>query len=261
MVGNESPIAVFDSGLGGISVLRELYKIMPNENYIYFGDSKNAPYGTKTLDEVRKLTFASVELLMKKGAKAFVVACNTATSAAVAALRREYPDVPFVGIEPAIKPASLDSEHPKVVVMATPLTLKQEKFNKLTNLYKDRANIIPLPCPGLMEYVEAGKLNSPELVDYLKNILSYYIDSDVNSIVLGCTHYPFVKPIIKQLMGENVKIFDGGNGTARETKHQLEQRGLENKSSEKGSVQFFNSLGTDEVLELSKKLFEMKLEE
>ncbi len=261
MAGNDSPIAVFDSGLGGISVLRELYKIMPNENYIYFGDSKNAPYGTKTLDEVRKLTFASVDFLKEKGAKAFVIACNTATSAAVALLRKQYPDIPFVGIEPAIKPAALDSNYPKVVVMATPLTLKQEKFSRLTALYKDKANIIPLPCPGLMEYVEAGNLDSPELEEYLKNILSYYIDSDVNSIVLGCTHYPFVKPIIRRIMGDNVKIFDGGAGTARETKRQLEKNGLKNEGDGIGYVKFVNSLNTPYETQLSKKLFEMHLEE
>lgn len=259
MISRTDPIAVFDSGMGGISVLRELYKLMPNENYIYFGDSLNAPYGTKSLDQVRELTLNNVEFLRKQGAKAFVIACNTATSAAVAILRKKYPDTAVVGIEPAIKPAALDKENPKIVVMATPLTLKQEKFHRLTDRYKDRANIIPLPCPGLMEYVEEGKLDSPDLEEYLQNILSYYIDTDVDSIVLGCTHYPFVKNIIQKLMGDNVKIFDGGAGTARETKRQLLLKGIENNRQQKGYVKFLNSQNTKEEIELCERLFNMKL--
>ena len=150
------PIGVFDSGVGGISVLKELYKVMPQENYIYFGDSQNAPYGTRPLEEIRSLTIANVELLLKQEAKGIVVACNTATAAAVRILRGMYPDIPLVGIEPAVKPAALQPGHPRVLVMATPMTIQGEKYNALMMRYEQKADIIGLPCPGLMEFVETG---------------------------------------------------------------------------------------------------------
>ena len=150
----KQPIAVFDSGVGGISVLRELTKIMPKEDFIYFGDSKNAPYGVKTKEEVRKLTIACATRLFDQGAKGLVVACNTATSAAVRVLREMYPYIPIVGIEPAVKPAVLCMDHPRVLVMATPMTIHEEKLHNLIAKYEDKATIIPLPCPGLMDFVE-----------------------------------------------------------------------------------------------------------
>src|SRR5699024_10990328 len=142
------PIAVFDSGMGGISVLKEMVRLMPEEDFIYFGDSLHAPYGTKTTEEVRRLTIERItDFIENKHAKAIAVACNTATSAAVAILRQMYPDVPLVGVEPAIKPAVFACEHPRVLVMATPITLKEEKFHNLEALYDDKAEIYPLPCP------------------------------------------------------------------------------------------------------------------
>lgn len=165
------PIAVFDSGMGGISVLREMTKLMPNEDFIYYGDSKHAPYGTKTLEEVRTLTIEHITYLIKeKHAKAVAVACNTATSAAVRILRDMYPDLPLVGVEPAIKPAVLATGHAKVVVMATPMTLREEKFHKLESLYDEQADIYPLPCPGLMEFVEQGILSGEKLETFLHNL-------------------------------------------------------------------------------------------
>ena len=161
------PIAVFDSGVGGISVLRELVKIMPNEDYLYSGDSRNAPYGTKTLEEVRTLTRAHAKELFARGAKGLVVACNTATSAAVRILREEYPKIPIVGIEPAVKPAVAFMEHPRVLVMATPMTIREEKFHRLMDRYASQGEIIPLPCPGLMNFVERGDLDGEDLQKYL----------------------------------------------------------------------------------------------
>ena len=154
----ECPIGVFDSGVGGISVLRELVAQMPNENYIFFGDSKNAPYGTKTLEEVQKLTCADAEYLLSRGVKALVVACNTATSAAIRILREKYADMPVIGIEPALKPAVHAGGHPRVLVMATPMTLREEKFHALMQRFESDAEILRLPCPGLVEYVEQGVL-------------------------------------------------------------------------------------------------------
>ena len=164
------PIGVFDSGVGGISVLRELMRLMPGEDFLYLGDSVHAHYGTKALEEVRRLTIKNVELLLERGAKSIVIACNTATSAAVALLRKKYPDLPLVGIEPAIKPAVLENPRARVVVMATPMTLRQEKFQKLMGMYEEKAEILPLPCPGLMEFVERGDLESQELRRYMTEL-------------------------------------------------------------------------------------------
>lgn len=251
------PIAVFDSGMGGISVLRELVAIMPNENYIYYGDSANAPYGTKTLEEVRSLTCEHAEALFAEGAKALVVACNTATSAAVRVLREKYPDIPIVGIEPAVKPASQCGEHPRVLVMATPMTIREEKFKNLMRKYENQAEILPLPCPGLMDFVERGDLDGEDLQKYLVELLFEYRHEKVDAVVLGCTHYPFVKPMIQKTLGDDVLVFDGGAGTAREMQRRLSEAGLIADRTERGSVEFRNSLPSERKMELCRYLFEL----
>lgn len=250
------PIAVFDSGMGGISVLREMTKLMPNEDFIYYGDSKHAPYGTKTLEEVRALTIEHITYLIKeKHAKAVAVACNTATSAAVRILRDMYPDLPLVGVEPAIKPAVLATGHAKVVVMATPMTLREEKFHKLESLYDEQADIYPLPCPGLMEFVEQGILSGEKLETFLHNLLDPYKDKDITGIVLGCTHYPFLKETIQKIAGPSVTIFDGGYGTAKELLRRLRVADLAQVDNmRKGSVTFLNSSDDPALIQRSKKL-------
>lgn len=250
------PIGVFDSGVGGISVLKELIRIMPNENYIYFGDSKNAPYGTKTLEEVRRLSFHNTRILLEKGAKGLVVACNTATSAAVRIMRSMYPTIPIVGIEPALKPAALQKQHPKVLVMATPMTVGQEKFGQLMKRYEEKADIYPLPCPGLMEFIEAGDLDSGRLHIFLEELLTSYLDKGLDSVVLGCTHYPFARNVIQEIVGDEITIFDGGEGTAREMKRRLGVADLLSPSAETGWVKFENSLATREELALCRRLLE-----
>ena len=254
----DRPIGVFDSGMGGISVLKELYKIMPQEQYIYFGDSKNAPYGTRPLEEIRRLTIANVELLLEQGAKGIVVACNTATAAAVRILRGMYPDVPLVGIEPAIKPAALQPGHPTILVMATPMTIQGDKYRNLMMRYEQKADIIGLPCPGLMEFVETGNTEGEDLKVFLEHLLAPYL-REIDSIVLGCTHYPFVRRLIQEIAGERVRIFDGGNGTAREMRRRLGEAGLLSAHTGSGSVKFENSLATEEEIELSRTLFQKNL--
>ena len=253
------PIGVFDSGVGGISVLRELIGVMPCENYIYLGDSKNAPYGTKSLEEVRELSFANARMLLEQGAKGLVVACNTATSAAVRLMRGMYPDLPIVGIEPALKPAALQKEHPRVLVMATPMTVHQEKFRQLMARYEQKAEIFPLPCPGLMEFVEAGDLESDRLRSFLQELLGPYLDKQLDSVVLGCTHYPFARRMIRQIVGEKVTIFDGGEGTAREMRRRLAAADLLNPSQEPGWVRFENSVATQEELDLCERLLKQEI--
>ena len=233
---SDKQIAVFDSGVGGISVLRELVNVMPNENFIYFGDSKNAPYGTKSTEEVRDLTIAKVEEFMRIPVKGCVIACNSATSAAVRVLREMYPTLPLVGIEPALKPAALYKRSPRVLVLATPMTIKEDKFKFLFERYEDKATIYKLPCPGLMEYVEGGKSNSTEVKNFLEKLLAPYREGKIDAVVLGCTHYPFVQSTIRKIMGPGVAIFDGGEGTAREMKRRIAEKGLLTNRQTKGQI-------------------------
>ncbi len=251
---NRLPIAVIDSGVGGISVLRELLKIMPRENYIYFGDSKNAPYGSKEKSDVLEITRNNLKMLQEKGIKALVVACNTATSAAVRILREENPDLVIVGIEPAIKPPAVTLDNPTVLVMATPLTLKEEKFKRLVERYSDKAEIIPLPCHRLAELIESGNIDSPELDDYIASLLEPYRDQDIDALVLGCTHYPHVRETIERHISPEVKIFDGGEGTARETRRRLESASLLCPEEQIGVIEIYNSSNDEKMIELSKRL-------
>lgn len=235
------PIAVFDSGLGGISVLAELVRLMPNENFIYFGDRANAPYGIKSADEVCALTSRAYASLREMGIKAFVIACNTATSAAAAYLREEYPDDIIIGVEPALKPATLCKENPTVAVLATPLTLKEKKFASLVQACSDRARVIPFSCVGLVELVERGLTEGEELHAFLSELLAPLKKEELDCIVLGCTHYPLVKEAIIKALGKDVLVFDGGLGTARQTERRLCERGLLTDSCENGRIQIIDS--------------------
>ena len=250
-------IGVLDSGLGGLSVLREAIKIMPNENFIYYGDSRNAPYGVKSSEQVKKLTFDVVEYLLGRGIKGIMVACNTATSAAVAELRIKYPDIPIVGIEPALKPAANSSKEGKILVMATPMTLKEVKFHKLLDRYRDMREIEPVPCGGLMEYVEQGILEGEELDAYLREKLEPFMDTKISSIVLGCTHYPFVRGAIAKVVGQDIDIIDGSLGTSRELMRRLKEKDLLNDSRKKGTIEMINSSNKKELIDLCWKLIEM----
>ena len=245
MKDNSRPIGVFDSGIGGISVLKEIVSLMPEENYIYYGDSANAPYGTRQVTDIQHLSRNCVEFLLEHGAKAIVIACNTATSAAAAMLRADYPDIPVIGIEPALKPAVLWKEHDRIAVMATPMTLKQDKFLSLMHTYEDQSVIYRVPCPKLVGFVENGDLNSPELHDYLQEVLSPYLKKGIDAIVLGCTHYPFVEKMIRTVVGPDIKIFVGSHGTAVELRRRLIAAGLKSESAEQGTVEIYNSCTTD----------------
>ena len=242
MIANLSaPIGVFDSGAGGISVLKRLWTLMPNENYLYFGDSANAPYGVKPVEEIRDLTVRAVENLLSRGCKAIVLACNTATSAAAADLRAAHPEIPIVGLEPALKPAALSGGHPTVVVMATPLTLREEKFANLTARFEQYCELIKLPAPELVNLVEQNKMGTPELKAYLEALFAPLQGRKIDCLVLGCTHFPFAKREIKEILGQDVKLFDGAVGEAKYTKVLLEERWLRNPNAEPGSITFESS--------------------
>ena len=223
--GKSDYIAVFDSGVGGVSVLRELMRLMPQEKYLYFGDSKNAPYGTKTTQEVRALTLAAAEKLMARGCKALVVACNTATAAAIADLRAIYTDKIIIGIEPALKVAADHFPGGEIGVMATPVTLREEKFDVLLHRFTDTCTVHKIPAPGVVELVEAGKADSREMEALLAPLLSPY-KGKLCALVLGCTHYPFAAKAIERILGKETALLDGGPGTARQTKRRLEEEGL-----------------------------------
>ena len=252
---DNGPIGVFDSGVGGISVLRELTSLMPNENFLYFGDSLNAPYGIRSLDEVRELTFATAKHLIDDGCKCLVIACNTATTAAVRALRARYEGVPVIGIEPALKPAVLHKPNGRILVLATAITLNEDKFHRLMAQYENDATIMTLACPGIVEFVERGIIDGPELTSYLKELLSEYTDNPPDAVVLGCTHYPFVRNAINNVLGGKSEIFDGGNGTARETRHQLQINGLCASPDNSGYVTIMNS--RPEMVDISRHLLEL----
>jgi len=249
-------VAVTDSGVGGVSVLCELVRLLPGEDFLYFGDTKNAPYGSKTPGEVCRLVSAVAEDLIRRGAKALVLACNTATGAAAATLRERFSDVPIIGIEPALKPAAMISEHPKVLVMATPLTLRQAKYEALEARFAAEADITDLPCPGLATLVEEGHLADDVLDTYLADLLSPYEGVKFDACVLGCTHYPHVREAIARHLPGDCVILDGGEGTARETRRRLMAAGLLSGRESGGTVRFENSAGDAAADALARKLFE-----
>ena len=241
-----SYIAVFDSGVGGVSVLRELRRLMPGERFYYFGDSANAPYGKKTTAQVRELTLAAgKKLLIDRDCKALVVACNTATAAAITDLRETYPDRIIVGIEPALKLAC--DRHPggTVGIMATDVTLREKKLAALMERVKRDCTVLRVHAPGAVELVEAGKCETDEAVALMERLLGEYI-GNLDALVLGCTHYPFLKKAMGVVLGDRVELLDGGEGTARETRRRLLEAGLlwedqgdlivENSSEDPGKI-------------------------
>lgn len=243
-------VAVFDSGVGGISVLRQLCRTMPQENFLYFGDSANAPYGSRSTEEVRTLTLAAWEKITTScPVKAFVVACNTATAAAIDILREKYPEEIIVGIEPAVKLAADRHTGGNIGVMATEVTLREEKFEILTHRFPDCV-IYKIPAPGLVQRIEAGQGDSPKTIRYLETLLKPYVGR-LDALVLGCTHFPFVKHNIQHILGETTEVLHGGQGTAVETCRRLAQQGLLAEGT--GSVTIRNS-GGEEMVELSRKL-------
>ena len=252
-----SPIVVFDSGVGGVSVLRALVRELPEENFVYFGDSANAPYGPRTTEDIRALTLKNLTRLKKEyDFKAAVIACNTATSAAIGELRAAWPELPIIGIEPALKPAA--DRHPggTVVVMATETTLREEKFAALTRRMGDRCKIVSLPCPELVEFVERGETEGSELEAWLRRVLEPWLEAD--AVVLGCTHFPFAAEALRRVLSPETELLDGSLGTARNTRSQLAERSLLRETGP-GSVRFINSSPDAGMLALCERLLHTEL--
>ena len=252
MYRKEDYMAVFDSGVGGISVLRQLRKLMPEENYIYYGDSANAPYGSRPTAEVRALTLAAAEKLLKEyPVKALVVACNTATAAAIEALREKYSDLIVIGIEPAVKLAADHFPGGSLGVMATEVTLREEKFDLLVHRFDRECTITKIPAPGLVQLIEAGKSDTPETDALLQKLLGPYVGK-LDALVLGCTHYPFVSRRIAKVLGPETVLLHGGKGTARETMRRLEKKDL--RCGGPGCIKIISSDPTPASVELAWKL-------
>ena len=232
------PIGFFDSGLGGISVLQRARQLLPNEDYIYYGDCLHAPYGVRPVEEVEALCADAAEHLLAQGVKAIVLACNTATSAAAASLRRKYPDIPIIGTEPALKPAV--ERHPggRILVMATEMTLKEQKFLDLWAQFREQAEIVPVPCSGLMEFVERGELESMAVEAFLQQLLSPHLHKPVDAVILGCTHYPFLRRAICRVTGGQAELLDSADGVSRQLRRVLEERKLLQTRTILGQVHF-----------------------
>ena len=261
-----APIGVFDSGAGGISVLRALRRELPAENFVFYGDNLHAPYGEKDEESIRRLCEADIHFLFRQQVKAVVIACNTATSAAANYLRQKYPHTIIVGMEPAVKPAvdTAGLSCPRVLVMATESTLAGDRLKNLIRLHEDHGEIHRLAAPGIVRLVEAGQENGEAMTAYLQELLAPYRQLHIDSLVLGCTHFPFVKRQIEAALGYSVHFYDGAEGTARETRHRLAQAGFlhteDNVGASAGRVRLFSSDPRPEALALLQRLYRLPIE-
>ena len=235
-----SPVGIFDSGVGGTSIWKEIYQLMPNENTIYLADSKNAPYGEKSEKEILQLSIKNTEVLLEKGCKIIVVACNTATTNAIDFLRANF-KVPFIGIEPAIKPAALQSRSKTVGVLATKGTLTSKLFHSTSENHARGITIIEREGTGLVPLIEQGKTSSEEVEVLLRQYLSPMLDQGIDYLVLGCTHYPYLIPVLKKFLPDTVQIIDSGEAVARQTKAILQKSDMLNTSYFSGKHQFYTN--------------------
>lgn len=239
------PIGIFDSGMGGISVLGEAIRQLPNESFIYYGDAANAPYGEKSTEAIIELSDRVCKQLLSRDVKAIVIACNTATSAAADTLRKKHPQVPILGMEPALKPAVQVNPEGTIVVMATEVTLREKKFAELMDRTADQAKVVKLPCPSLVRMVERSVLTGPEAESELKHCFQDLDFMALSAIVLGCTHFVFLRKALKSLLGERIQLFDGNVGTIKNLSRILEQRGLRANKDNLAAIELQSSL--DEV--------------
>lgn len=256
--GTDAPVGVLDSGVGGIAVLKHASRRLPNEDFIFYGDIGNAPYGEKTTREIVTLTMNGAEILAVRGIKALVVACNTATAAAVKSLRQSFA-FPVIGMEPAVKPACEELHGQTVAVMATEATLKLGKFRALAGKYVHTNTILPLPCRGLSRLVETAGPGSPEIMAYLRQLFAG-MDKPPAGIVIGCTHYSFLSEDIRKILPRAL-IFDGADGTARHLEQALKQNGLLTPNPDPGKIKFMATPGWENEIPLFEAFYQMKLEE
>ena len=237
---SRAPIGIFDSGVGGLSVLRHIQEELPHENLLYVADSAYAPYGGKSPHEIQARSLALTEFLVEQGAKAVVVACNTATAAAIGLLRARF-ELPVIGMEPAVKPAVAATRSGVVGVLATTGTLKSAQFAALLENYGKNVRVVTQGCPGLVERVERGELNAPETRELLRHYIEPLLAEGADTLVLGCTHYPFLRPLIEQLTEGRVALIDTGAAVARQVRRRIEEGELITPATSPGTVSFWTS--------------------
>jgi glutamate racemase len=235
------PIGIFDSGVGGLSVLRAIREQMPEESVIYFGDQGHVPYGPRPLGQVRDFSEGIARFLLGKGAKIIVVACNAASAAALTYLRQTFPEVSFVGMEPAVKPAAEHTETGVVGVLATPATFQGALYASVVERFANGVNLLQDPCVGLVQQIEKGDLNGPLTRRILEDALHPMLEKNIDTVVLACTHYPFVIPLIQEIAGEKVRVIDPAPAVARQAKRLLDAKGLKRETGSQGGIQFFTS--------------------
>lgn len=249
-----NPIGVFDSGVGGLSVLRAMRALMPNENVIFFGDQGHVPYGPRPLEEVRAFSVAITRWLLDEGAKLIVVACNTASAAALKYLRETFPDVKFVGMEPAVKPAAETTRTGRVGVLATPATFQGALYASVVERFANGVTLLQDTCPGLVQEIEKGNLDGEATRRILDAALRPMLENNIDTVVLGCTHYPFVIPLVERICGESVRVIDPAPAAARQAERLLEADGTRNPSAQRGRVRFYTSGDAAAVESLLPKL-------
>ncbi|MEW6286426.1 MAG: glutamate racemase [Chloroflexota bacterium] len=247
MFNSTSPIGIFDSGVGGLSVLRAIRAQMPEEAVLYFGDQGHIPYGPRPMEQIRGFSETITRFLLERGAKIIVVACNTASAAALKYLREKFPHVQFVGMEPAVKPAAETTQTGRVGVLATPATFQGALYASVVERFANGVELFQDTCPGLVQQIEQGNLNGGETRRILENALRPMLAKNIDTVVLGCTHYPFVIPLIQEIAGEKVRVIDPAPAVARQVKRLLEAGGVRNASTERGEARFYTS-GSPEAL-------------
>lgn len=243
-----SSIGVFDSGVGGISVLKAIRAQMPEESVIYFGDQEHVPYGPRSMEQIQAFSEGITRFLLERGAKIIVVACNTASAAALKYLREKFPDVPFVGMEPAVKPAAEHTQTGRVGVLATPATFQGALYASVVERFANGVEIAQDTCPGLVQQIEQGKLAGEATRGILERALLPMLEKNIDTVVLGCTHYPFVIPLIQQIVGAQVRVIDPAPAVAKQAGRVLEAKGLRKDTGSRGDVRFYTS-GDPDVLE------------
>lgn len=249
---NKQPIGIFDSGVGGTSIWKEIHELLPHENTLYLADSKNAPYGNKTIDEIITLSIKNTEVLLKMGCKIIVVACNTATTNAISILREKY-DIPFIGIEPAIKPASLQTQTKSIGILATKGTLSSALFHTSTQKFSKEIKITEVVGKDLVPLIENGELENQKTTSLLRKYMQPMLKANIDYLVLGCSHYPYLIPQIKKTLPKHITIIDSGASVALQTKKVLKENNLLNSENYKPKLEFYTNKETTTLVQLLSK--------
>jgi glutamate racemase len=251
---NTAPIGIFDSGVGGLSVLGAIKQLLPDEDIVYIADQDHVPYGTRSKDQVRNYAVGITRFLLGEGVKLIVVACNTASAAALFHLRSAFPQTPFVGMEPAVKPAAEGTQSGVVGVLATPATFQGELYTSVVERFANGVDIVQDTCPGLVTQIENGELDSSETRKILENGLHPMIEKGIDRVVMGCTHYSFVIPLIQEMVGPQVEVIDPAPAVARQTRLVLQSCGLSKSGAVPGEIQLMTTGNSEQLEHLLKKL-------